>query len=373
MKKVIVIVGTRSEVIKFSSLIRAMKSDDFFDLRILHTGQHNTGNLMSKLDLPEPTYYLGESLRRKWSKLGKMKSSLLSVVWLWKVFFRMRSIFSAEKPDAIFYQGNCMTVPIAVFAAKTIPRKIVLIHRESGIRTHNYFEPFLGEISEKVGDYFGDILFAPSSFAENNLRKEKIKGRIYNTGDPHVEIVEYIMKKKLRKISEDYVLVNVLHFENVADRRKMENLVEILTKSPMKIVFPMSASVKGRLELFGLLQKLKQNKNVVLHDAYGYVEFLNLLKNSRAVLTDSGGVQQESLIMHVPCIFLGKENVWREFESRGLIKSSGFDVEKTLDLLEEIRNHGEFYKKIEQAKYPIGDGNATKRMIDIMKKELVKI
>jgi len=373
-RKIILIVGTRSEIIKFSSLIRKLKSDDFFEIKILYSGQTDTGDLMHKLGLPEPDFHLGESLRKKWSKARKIKSSLFALFWMWKIFFGMREIFSREKPDAIFYQGNCMSVPITIFASKTIFRKTLLLHRESGIRTHNIFEPFLGEISEWIGDHCGDVLFAPSKIAENNLRTENVKGKVFNVGDPQVEIVDYVLKnlKSTKKpVNGNYIVVNVLHFENVTDRGKMQNLVEILKRSPLKVVFPMSKAVHGRLELFGLLKELKENKNVLLTEPYNYVDFLHLMKRSNAVLTDAGGVQQESLILKVPCIFLGGENVWKEFESRGLVKSTEFDVDKTLKLLQEIKSHDKFYKKVKSTKYPIGDGKATERMVAILKKQMV--
>jgi UDP-N-acetylglucosamine 2-epimerase (non-hydrolysing) len=373
-KKIIVMVGARSEIIKFSSITRELKKNRSFDVKILHTGQHDTKDLMKSLDLPNPDFYLGESLRKKWAKKGKLHSSLLAIFWLIKVFFGIRKILVDEKPDAVFYQGNCMTVPMAVFASKTVLRKVTLIHRESGIRTHNIFEPFLGELSEIIGDKFADILFAPSKIAEDNLRKEKMRGKIYRSGDPHVEIVEYALKKsKLSKKNgkEKYIVVNILHFENVTNKNKMKNLVEILIKSPFKIIFPMSASVKGRLELFGLLGELKKHPNIVLTNPYDYVDFLGLMKRSEAVLTDSGGVQQEAFILKIPCIFLGKTNVWKEFEDRGIVKSTGFDVDETLKLLQEIKNKGSFYKKVKTTKYPLGDGKATKRIVKILEKELI--
>jgi UDP-N-acetylglucosamine 2-epimerase len=283
----------------------------------------------------------------------------------------MRREIIRESPDAIFYQGNCMTVPMVVFAAKTVSKKIVLVHRESGIRTNNILEPFLGDLWEKIGDMFGDVLFAPSKVAEENLRKEKLKGKIYNAGDPHVEIVEYALKRGNVKESGQYVVVNVLHFENVTNENKMKNFVEILKRCPFKVIFPMTASVKGRLELFGLMKELEKYPNIVLTDPYNYVDFLKLIEKCEAVLTDSGGVQQESFILKIPCIFLGKINVWKEFEDRGIVISTGFDVKETLRVLDEIKNKGNFYKKVKAAKYPLGDGKATERIVKILERELV--
>jgi len=371
--KIIIVVGTRSEIVKFSSLIRKLKRETCFDVKILHTGQHDTRALMEKLDLPKPDFNLGTAPRGRWSKKGKINSSFLAIVWLLKIFFRMRRIFVMEMPDAIFYQGNCMSVPMAIFSAKTVSKKIIMIHRESGIRTHTLFEPFLGDVSERVGDYFGNILFAPSAASERNLIDEGFGKKTVNVGDPHVEIVEYVLKKlksTRRPIEGNYIVVNVLHFENVTNKNKMQNLVEILTKSPVKVVFPVSASVKGRLELFGLLDKLKDNKNIIFAEPYNFSDFIHLMKKSDAVLTDSGGVQQESLILKIPCIFLGKENVWKEFENMGVIKSTGFDVDKTLELLQEIKNMGAFYKKVKATNYPLGDGKSTDRMVKVLKKEL---
>ncbi|MEM5829238.1 MAG: UDP-N-acetylglucosamine 2-epimerase [Candidatus Aenigmatarchaeota archaeon] len=381
-KKIMIVLGTRSEIIKFSSIIRELKRRKIFDVKILHTGQHETKDLMKLLDLPEPDIYLGESLRKKWARKGKMYSILLAVFWLMKTFLGIRRTIIKEKPDAIFYQGNCMSVPITVFAAKSVSKKIILIHRESGIRTHNIFEPFLGELSEIIGDRFADILFTPSKVAENNLKKEKIRGLIFNVGDPHVEIIDYVLKrlklaegyKKEKYIKgykkEKYIIVNVIRFENINNKNKMKNLVEILIKSPFKVIFPMNPNTKDKLKRFGFWGELEKHPHIVLCDPYNYIDFLYLIKNSEAVLTDSGGVQQEAFILKVPCIFLGKINVWKEFENIGVVRSTEFDVKKTLKLLQEIKNKGYFYKKVKKAKYPLGDGKATKKIVDILEKKL---
>jgi len=370
-KKIIIVVGTRSEVIKFSSIIRELKKNKNFDMKILHTGQHDTMSLMKSLDLPEPDFYLGESLRKKWAKVSKINSIVLAITWLLRVFFEIRKILIKERPDAVFYQGNCMTVPIVVFASKSISKKITLIHRESGIRSYNLFEPFLGDLAEKIGDLFADILFTPTKIATNNLKKERINGRIYYVGDPHFEIVKYALKKSKKKIKKKgFIVVNVVHFENITNKKKMKNLVEILIKSPFKVIFPMSENVRGKLELFGFIKEIKKYSHIEMTNSYNFIDFLLLIKQSEAVLTDSGGVQQEAMILKVPCIFLGKYNVWKEFENMGMVKSTNFDVNKTLKLLKEIKKRGDFYKKARTSKYFLWDGKATERIIKVLEKEL---
>jgi UDP-N-acetylglucosamine 2-epimerase (non-hydrolysing) len=371
-KKIIVVVGTRAEVINFTSTILELKKNKNFDVKILHTGQHTNVEFMKKLDLPKPDYFLGESFRSKWSKKGKIASSIYATVWLLKIFLLMRRIFTEESPDVVFYQGNCMTIPFVIFAAKSASKKITLIHRESGLYSNRLFDPFLGDLFEGIGDYFGDILFAPNKTAEKTLKGMVVKGKIFMSGDPLTETVLRILKKrhKTRVFKERYIVVNVLHFENVVKRDRMEKLIEMLIKSPLKVIFPMSESVKGRLEMFNLLGKLKGQPHIVLDKPYDYPDFLNLVKNSEAIVTDGAGVQQEALILRIPCIFLGEHNVWIELENMGLIKSTGFDVVETLELLQEIKNRGRFYKRVKAGGYPFGDGKASKRIARFLSEEL---
>lgn len=372
-KKIIIVVGTRSEVIKFSSIIRELRKNKDFDVKILHTGQHDTIKLMKSLNLPNPDFYLGESLRKKWSRKSKLFSIILAIFWVIKTFFKIRKILIQEKPDAVFYQGNCMSVPITVFAAKSISRKIILIHRESGMRSGNIFEPFLGDFAYKIGDRFGDILFVQNKIYKDILKKEGIKADAFNVGDPHVEIIDYVLKnlKPKKKIEiKNYVVVNVIHFENITKKWKMENLIKILIKCPMNVIFLINESIKSKLEMFGLMPKLKKYSHIILSDMFDFVDFINLIKNSQAVITDSGGVQQECFILKIPCIFIGNRNMWKEFEKFGVVKTTKFDVKKTINLLNEIKNKGKFYKNVKESKYPLGDGKATKRIVNILEKKL---
>ncbi|MEM2175123.1 MAG: UDP-N-acetylglucosamine 2-epimerase [Candidatus Micrarchaeia archaeon] len=368
-KKIIIIVGTRSEVIKFSSIIRELRKNKNFDVKILHTGQHDTIKLMKSLNLPNPDFYLGESLRKKWSKKSKIFSIILAIFWAIKTFFKIRKILIQEKPDAVFYQGNCMSVPITVFAAKSISRKIILIHRESGMRMKmgGELESILAVLFEKIGD-LGDILFAPTPLAKNNLIKEKVRGKIFLTGDPQVEIVNYASKISKKKINGEYVIAYIAR--SIENKKKIKNLLKILFSSPYKVVFVMNPNVKYKLKSYGFFDALKNAKNIILLDSLEYPEFLSLLKNSKALLTDRSGPQQESFILKIPCIFLGEDNFWKEFENIGVVKSTKFDVNKTLKLIQEIKNRGEFYRKVKKSKYPFGDGKATKKIISILEKEL---
>ncbi|MDP7141469.1 MAG: UDP-N-acetylglucosamine 2-epimerase, partial [Candidatus Woesearchaeota archaeon] len=183
---IFLILGTRSEVIKLSSLIRELIKRKI-TFKTIHTGQHDTLNLMKSLELPEPDYYLGKSLRKQWSK--SRIAPILALIWGASVFLKLRKIFQRDKPGIILYNGNTMAVPLACFAARSILfYKPLLVHRESGLRANSIRGGWLDPL-RKTGEYFGNILFTPSKQALISLKNQYNNKKIVYTGDAKFEII----------------------------------------------------------------------------------------------------------------------------------------------------------------------------------------
>ncbi|MEM7817920.1 MAG: UDP-N-acetylglucosamine 2-epimerase (non-hydrolyzing) [candidate division WOR-3 bacterium] len=370
---IIFIIGTRSEAIKFSTIIRECQKRRL-PFKILNTGQHGQQTIidwMKKLDLPEPDINLGESLREVWSRKGFFGSIQVFSYWVSTKFPKLLQIFRKEKPKIVIYQGDTIFVPLTALAARLSLRGILLTHRESGMRSHNFFEPIPEEINRVIADRFTNIHFCPTPTAVKNLKREGVHGEMYYVGDPMVETVEYILKKfKIKVKYKNYVAISLHRFENINNKKKMQLLVKTIEKCPFNVVFPLNLNTKRKLERLHLLSSLKEMSHVHLSDPIPYMEWLNIVKNAEAVLTDSGGLQEEACILKIPCILMRNVTEWVETVKAGATVLTGFNPEKILYYLEDVKRKGAFYKGVKKSKNPLGDGKASKRIVDILEKKL---
>lgn len=367
------IVGTRSEAIKFSTIIREMEKREL-PLKIINTGQHGQQamiNWMKRLDLPEPDINIGESLREIWSRKGILGSMQVFGFWVLTQYPKLISVFRKERPKIVMYQGDTIAVPLTALAARMSARGILLAHRESGMRSHNLLEPMPEELNRRIADRFTDIHFCPTQTAVNNLRDENAHGEIHYVGDPMVEIVDYIIKKFKKPVKyKNYVCVSIHRFENINNKERMSNLIKVIEKYPFNVVFPLNLNTRRRLKKFGLLERLEGLSNVFLSEPIAYMEWLNLVKNSEAILTDSGGLQEEACILKIPCILMRNLTEWVETVKVGATVLTGFDSDKIIYYLNDVKNRGQFYRSVKRAKNPLGDGKATERIVDVLEEKV---
>lgn len=371
---IIFIIGTKSEAIKFSTIIREMQNREL-PFKILNTGQHGEKSMiewMKKLDLPVPDINTGESLREVWSRKGLLGSMQVFAFWTATKMPELVSIFRKEKPKVVMYQGDTIIVPLTALSARMAGVGIQLAHRESGMRSHNFLEPIPEEINRYIADKFiTDIHFCPTPTAVNNLKKEKAHGEIHYVGDPMIEIVSYILKKFPMKIKyKNYVTLSLHRFENINNKKRMENLVNILEETPFNVVFPLNINTRRKFERYGLMKRLESMNNVYLSDPFQYMEWVNMIKNAEVVLTDSGGMQEEAQILRIPCILMRNLTEWIETVKSGATVLTGFDEEKIMRYLNDVKNKGEFYRRVKASKNPLGDGKATKKIVDVLEEKL---
>lgn len=363
-----IVLGTRSEVIKLSSVIRELKKRRI-DFKIIHTGQHDTLHLMNMLKLPKPDHYLGKSLREKWSKKGKVLGAVLALYWGLGVFLKLRRIFYKEKPCIIIYNGNTAAVPLTALAARTtLFSNTILVHRESGMR--NYRKQWFSEdFYYRIGERYADILFCPVKEAVENLKKEGVdkNKKIFYSQDPHVEIIQEILNSTKTVVrEEEYLLVNTIR--SIDTREKAKEFTEILLNSPFKVTYSVNPKIRCLLERNNFLTKLQNAGHIKVCAPIEYPIFLHLMKNAVGIMTDSGGVIGEVAIFNKPCIVLNEWSQYPELERRGLIEVTGIDKKRIMNLLEDIKSEGDFYKRCKRSGYSPGDGKATERMVDILER-----
>lgn len=355
--KISIILGTRPEIIKMSPIIRECEKKrlDYF---ILHTGQHYSYNLdkifFQELSLPEAKYNLDVGSGSHAEETGKMLMGI-------------ENILMEEKPDVVLVEGDTNTVLAGALAASKLHIKVG--HVEAGLRSHDRNMP--EEINRILADHCSDYLFAPTEEAKANLLKEGIlMNNIFVTGNTIVDAVHQnleIAKMKadvLTKLDLEkggYFLVTAHRQENVDVKERLKDILDglelIYSEFNHPIIYPIHPRTMKRLREFGL----EVQKGVRLIDPLGFLEFLQLEANTELILTDSGGVQEESCILKVPCVTLRDNTERPETIEVGSNILVGVNQDKIL------RGVKKMLSKERKWKNPFGDGRASERIVGLIK------
>ena len=301
-KKIAVVVGTRPEIIKLAPIIRIceQKKLNYF---IIHTGQHYSYNMdrifFEQLVLPEPEYKL-EIKSSAPTRQGEHTGRMLE---------KIEEIYLKEKPDIALTEGDTNTVLAASLAA--IKLYIKLGHVESGLRSFDKTMP--EEINRTLADHMSNLLFAPTATSKKNLVCENLdEKKIFVTGNTITDSVQQCMEKaeksdamkKLGLKKDSYMLVTMHRQENTDDAARLKNILKGLEKVQNKFKLPMIYPMHPRTKKMIEHLKIKIPESIKVTEPAGFFEFLQLEANSRLNLTDSGGVQEESCILRVPCVTL---------------------------------------------------------------------
>ncbi|EHP83726.1 non-hydrolyzing UDP-N-acetylglucosamine 2-epimerase [Methanotorris formicicus] len=363
--KISVILGTRPEIIKLSPIIRKLEKINV-DWHIIHTNQHYSENMdrifFEELNLPKPKYNLNIGSGTHGEQTGKM-------------MIEIEKVILKENPDVVIVQGDTNTVLSGSLVASKL--KIKVAHVEAGLRSYDKTMP--EEINRVLTDHISDYLFAPTEEAKNNLLKEGIENnKIFVVGNTIVDATlqnlelaeknEYI-NQFLKNITngEGYFLLTLHRAENVDNKERLKNIINAITKITeiydKDIIFPIHPRTKKRLKEFNLFEKLKNNKIKII-EPVGYLEFLILEKNAELILTDSGGIQEESCILKVPCVTLRYNTERPETLKVGSNILVGDDKNKIINAVELMLNKKRTWEN------PFGDGKSGERIVGILIKNL---
>ncbi|HQC92110.1 MAG TPA: UDP-N-acetylglucosamine 2-epimerase (non-hydrolyzing), partial [Candidatus Methanoculleus thermohydrogenotrophicum] len=291
-----IILGTRPEIIKMSPVIRECERRGL-DYFILHTGQHYSYEMdrlfFEELELPDPDYNLDVGSGTHAGQTAKIMTGV-------------EDVLAKESPDIVLVQGDTNTVMAGALAASKLHMRVG--HVEAGLRSFNRQMP--EEINRVVTDHISDYLFAPTENARKNLLAEGIADKkICVTGNTIVDAVYQnldIAKKKGNVLKDldleprEYFLVTAHRQENVDNRARlkeiMKGLHEVQKEFSLPVVFPVHPRTEKRINELGVgVDGLNLTK------PFGFLEFLQLESQAKLVLTDSGGVQEETCVLGVPC------------------------------------------------------------------------
>jgi UDP-N-acetylglucosamine 2-epimerase (non-hydrolysing) len=275
---------------------------------LIHTGQHYDEK-MSKLffqdlQLPEPDVYLGIG---SGSHTGQTA----------KIMLAFEKVMEDQKPDLVLVVGDVNSTVACSLVATKMHTKIA--HVEAGLRSFDRTMP--EEINRMITDTLSDFLFVTEKSGLENLKNEGIPDKkVFFTGNVMIDSLAYFLEKakespiikQLNVNGSPFVLVTLHRPSNVDVKENLENLFHtfsVLGKD-MKIVFPMHPRTKKMIEKFGLESYVSSIENLIITDPVGYLDFMQLMQNARLILTDSGGIQEETTYLGIPCITI-RENTER--------------------------------------------------------------
>ena len=341
MLKILNIVGARPNFMKIAPIFREMRrrEREFLPL-IVHTGQHYDAAMSDSffvdLGIPKPDFHL---------EVGSASHAVQTA----RIMMAFEPIVLEEKPDWLLVVGDVnSTIACALVCAKL---GIKIAHVEAGLRSRDRTMP--EEINRILTDSISDLLLTTSEDADENLKQEGVADdKIKFVGNVMIDSLFYNLEKSrisktrenLDLIGKDYAVLTLHRPSNVDEREVFSALLDALCSISEKlpVIFPVHPRTKANIEKFGFTERVK-NSDIRLIEPLGYLEFMNLYSGARLVLTDSGGLQEETTALGIPCLTL-RENTERPI---------------TIELGTNVLV-GTNPQKIKQSAYSILENNSTK-------------
>jgi len=360
--KIISVVGARPNFMKMAPIhkqferLSPINAQQQVKHLICHTGQHYDEKMskvfFNDLDIPKPDFYLGAGSGSHAEQTAK-------------VMLGFEKVLTREKPDLVIVYGDVnSTVACSIVTAKM---GINIAHVESGLRSFDRTMP--EEINRIVTDHLSNFLFVTEKSGIENLRREGIsEDKIFFVGNTMIDsLIRYLPKAELSDILEkndlqpcNYILVTLHRPSNVDNTQSLRGIFCLLSKlsKERKIIFPVHPRTKTALRKINM----NLNHHIVLTDPLGYIDFLSLMKNAELVITDSGGIQEETTYLGVQCITIRNSTerpITVELGTNQLIGTDLKNVEiAALDVLKG---------KIKRGTIPdLWDGKASERIVRIL-------
>ncbi len=353
--RIAVVVGTKPEIIKIAPVIKELEKRDA-DFFTIHTGQNHLYNLdggvFKQLKLPEADFKLEIGS----GSLGEQTARILTGI---------EDILKQKNPSIILVVGDSNSTLAAALAASKLNIKIG--HVEAGLRAFNKQIP--EEINRILTDHCSDYLFAPTEISRGNLLSEGIEEeKVFITGntivdalskDLDIAIEESDILNELQLRPKNYCLVTIHRQKNIDIRERFASILDGLDKIveaiDIPVVYPVHAGARKMMEEFNL-----KPDNLKLIEPQDYYSFIQLEANARLILTDSGGIQEEACILHIPCITLRDNTERPETVQVGANMLSGIKAHEIV---------ASAYKMLDKETdwfNPFGDGTAGKKIVEIL-------
>ncbi|MEE8113838.1 MAG: UDP-N-acetylglucosamine 2-epimerase [Nitrososphaerales archaeon] len=333
-----VFVGTKAQFIKMAPIMQEL------DLRgiifnFIDSGQHAglTGELIRQFGLREPNVFLR-------TDRTNINAVLQAVWWATKslsgVIFRRKKVFQQifqGEQGVCLIHGDTLTTLLSLFYAKCCGIRVA--HVEAGLRSHDLLSPFPEEIIRRIAMRYGDILFAPSEWAAENLRKMGYTARAVNVGGNTVaDAIRYARRSTTskRRPNKPYVVATTHRMENIYSRSRLTKIATLLERiaKERQVIFVIHEPTQRQLLRYGLEEKLLRQKSIEMLPLQSYIEFIDLLAGADFVVTDGGSIQEESYFLNIPCLIMRNRTERREGLGQNAFVT-GFDEAKIDQFLEK--------------------------------------
>ncbi|WP_415300837.1 non-hydrolyzing UDP-N-acetylglucosamine 2-epimerase [Candidatus Pelagibacter sp. Uisw_134_02] len=369
-KKILIVLGTRPEAIKLSLLIKTLRCDKRFSVKVCITAQHRE-MLDDVLELFEiiPEY-----------DLNIMKTGIgLNDITV-KIISGLNDILEKFKPNIVLVQGDTTTVLTSALAAYN--KQIPIAHVEAGLRTGQIYSPWPEEGNRKMTSTITRYHFAPTLSAQENLLKENIDPNIiYVTGNTVIDSLFWVQnkiqndKELKRNLDSDFsyidfnkriILVTGHRRESFGEgfKRICEALSEIAKRNQdIQIIFPVHLNPNVQEPVNKILKSIK---NIILLKPLNYIRFQYLISKSYIVLTDSGGIQEEAPSLGKPVLVMRDITERPEAIEAGTVKLVGTNIKKIVNSVNNLLDKKKEYQKMSLLHNPYGDGKACGRIVELL-------
>ncbi|SEI77158.1 UDP-N-Acetylglucosamine 2-epimerase [Alkalibacterium gilvum] len=365
MKKVLVVFGTRPEAIKMCPLVLELKKRESIVTEVCVTGQHREmlDQVLNAFDV-KPDYDL--SIMKKGQTLFDVTINILD---------KMKSLLEESKPDIVLVHGDTSTTFVTALACFYL--QIPIGHVEAGLRTYNIYSPYPEEFNRQAVGIVSQFNFSPTNISKNNLiNEEKKPETIYVTGNTAIDALQTTVSKEYTHEHLEWakdsrlIMITAHRRENLgAPMRNMFKAIKriIDEHDDIKAIYPIHMNPVVREaanEIFGDTDRIRMIEPLEVLD------FHNFLAQSHLILTDSGGIQEEAPSLGKPVLVMRDTTERPEGIEAGTLKLVGTEQEVIYDAFKTLLEDKEEYTKMSQASNPYGDGKASKRIADILEKEL---
>jgi UDP-N-acetylglucosamine 2-epimerase (non-hydrolysing) len=369
MKKIMCVFGTRPEAIKMSPVIRKMLVDPRVECLTCVTAQHR--------EMLDQVLALFEIKPDVDLNLMKANQSLAQITSL--ILDRLDPVIREHRPNWILAQGDTTTVMAT--ALLSYYHRIRFGHVEAGLRTHDKFQPFPEEINRRVAGVIADLHFAPTEWSRGNLLREGVPPEnIAVTGNPVIDALQWaanlpfdysIIKRAgidlqaLDKSGKKIILVTAHRRENFG--QPLENICSAILKladshaGTVHFIYPIHLNPNVQEPVNRLLS---HHPDITLTSPLEYLPLVNIIKHSKLVLTDSGGIQEEAPGLGIPVLVLREVTERPEGVEAGTVRLVGTDTEKIINSVNLLLGKPEEYERMARSVNPYGDGNASHRIVE---------
>ena len=375
MKKILIVFGTRPEAIKMAPLVKECQKNNInFDTKVCVTAQHRE-MLDQVLDLFQITPDYDLNIMKPGQDLYDVTSNIL---------LKIKPVLEGFNPDVVLVHGDTATTFATSLAAYY--QKIKIGHVEAGLRTGNLYSPWPEEGNRRLTGVLTDYHFSPTSTSKGNLLNEGVsESTVYITGNTVIDALQLVVNKidsnehlrsriekiivqsGFKELNSKFILVTGHRRENFGQGfLNICEALKVLAKNnpDISILYPVHLNPNVRKPVNELLSSVS---NIKLVEPFQYEEFIYLMNKSFLILTDSGGIQEEAPSLGKPVLVMRDTTERPEAVEAGTVKLVGSDKDNIIKEVQKLLNDNSEYQKMSKAHNPYGDGNASEKILNILK------